>query len=216
LSSIDLLVFLATLHEVEGTPSIHSDSHPKSNTIRSHLRGRPIVTTMRTLQDTQQEFEQMLGTQPSHQTILSLLIWVRALLSILYNIVLSLYTELNKDQSALAKCSDRIDHLKQKNQQQQQQLPSLTSTLPAQPTLTCRKKCRRCHTFGHDQDSCCNKDPEVMKKQVAKNKRLKKAHKESCCPFSTISLPSLCHFTLRSYCYTACSKWLSCTLCRCH
>jgi hypothetical protein len=44
----------------------------------------------------------------------------------------------------------------------------------AQPAQTCKGKCKHCHAIGHDKETCRTKDPEVMKRRVTRNLKMRK------------------------------------------
>jgi len=108
--------------------------------------------------------------------------WVLRLLTALFNYVIY-FTGDN---------SDRHDHLKREVNELKEQVEELRThaSLPAPDPLTVQppapikpetstakpgRRCQRCHAIGHDTATCRTKDPDVMKKRVSNNAKIKKA-----------------------------------------
>jgi hypothetical protein len=113
----------------------------------------------------------MLDTSPDAPTYQALHSWVYSLFSILLAYVVQAITVVKQDltdyRTRIPEFSQRLDDLERRPQTQD-------AAPPTQPARARKGKCKRCHAFGHDEKDCRTKDPEVMKRRVAKNEKLKK------------------------------------------
>lgn len=126
---------------------------------------------MSTARDTRKEFERMLDTSPDAPTYQALHSWVYSLFSILLTYIVQAITVVKQDltdyRTRIPEFSQWLDDLERRPQTQD-------AAPPTQPARARRGKCKCCHAFGHDEKDCRTKDPEVMKRRVAKNEKLKK------------------------------------------
>jgi hypothetical protein len=107
--------------------------------------------------DIRKEIERTLDEKPAPSTLDTLYVWA----SFLFSSLLAYIHEGLKDlREKVAAIRTEVDTLK-----------AAATTHPTTPAQSARMKCQRCHASGHDKSTCRTKDPDTMKKRVAKNNR---------------------------------------------